>query len=339
MTEEENKIEQIAEAVQPQEEAPAPEASEPAEETPEQQQDRILMELDGEPDPDDLVEADGAPEETSVLGGEPREEEESGAPSLSEEHEQAIAVLKRDGWTSEDLEALPAERLLSIAEHRRKVQSDIDRKLRERQQPEPAEETDKDSGESHAEPNPDQPSVANLSEQATAVADYLGLDDSGKDLLVQFQQAAVQPMQKLIDEQRAALQAVQQQLLFTELERARVALEDRYPQARDTESERWGNVLDRMGKMWSDGSDLPAIKAMEDAILLEFRDELTQQARESKSRVATLRDQGQPTARSRPEATPVYSTPEEREDAVLRILESNDPDKYARARAIGKATN
>ena len=329
MTEEENKIEQIAEAVQPQEAAPAPETSRPTEETPEQQQDRILMELDGEPDPDDLVEAGGAPEETSVLGGEPRDEEESGAPSLSEQHEQAMAVLKRDGWTPEDLEALPAERLISIAEHRRKVQADVDRKLRERQQPEQAEETDKDSGESQAEPNPDQPRVA----------DYLGLDESGTELLVQFQQAAVQPMQQLIDEQRAALQAVQQQLLFTELERARVALEDRYPQARDTEGERWGNVLDRMGRMWSEGSDLPTIKAMEDAILLEFRDELTQQARESKSRVTSLRDYGQPTARSRPEATPVYSTPEEREDAVLRILESNDPDKYARARAIGKTTN
>jgi len=333
MSEEEKPVDATSEAAQPQEAAEAPEA---VEETPDQAQDRVLMELDGEPDPDDLVEADGAPEETSVLGGEPRDEEESGAPSLSEEREQSYAVLKRDGWTTEDLEALSDERLAAIAEHRRKVQADVDRKLRERQAPETDRETDKDSGESQAEPNPDQPSVANLREQAKAFADYLGLDESGKDLLVEFQQAAVQPMQQLIEQQQSALQAVQQQLLFTELERARVALEDQYPQARDTESERWGNVLDRMGKMWSEGSEASTRQLMEEAILLEFRGELASESRQHKDRVAHLRQNGMPSVKARPEATPTYSTPEERQDAVLKILESNDPDKYARARAIGK---
>lgn len=332
MSDEELKTDQQPE---PQQEVAASEPVEPTE-TPEQAQDRVLMELDGEPDADDLVEVDGAPEETSAAGGDQKAGEESGAPSLSEEHEQAIAVLKRDGWTPEDLEALPAERLLSIAEHRKKVQADVDRKLRERQAPETEAETDKDSGQVHAEPTSDQPSVANLREQAKAFGDYLGLDESGQDLLVELQQAAVQPMQQLIDDQRKALEAVQQQLLFTELERARASLEDQYPQARDTDSERWGNVLDRMGKMWSEGSDLGTRQLMEEAILLEFRGELASEAKQSRDRVASYRQTGMPTARPRPEATPVYSTPEERQDAVLRILESNDPDKYARARAIGK---
>ena len=336
MTEQENTPEVPETPVEETVEQQDAETAEPEAETSEAEQDRILMELDGEPDPDDLIDAGDAPQEPEPTAGEPQGDEESGASPLSEEQEQAMAVLKRDGWTPEDLEALPADRLLSIAEHRKKVQADVDRKLRERQASDPDTETDKDSGEATAEPTPDQPSVANLRDQAKAFADYLGLDESGQDLLVEMQQAAVQPMQELIDSQRQALEAVQQQLLFTELERARTALVDQYPQASDTKSERWQKVLDRMGQMWADGSDADARSLMEEAILLEFRGELATEAKQSKDRVASLRQAGMPTARPRPEANPVYSTPEERQDAVLKILESNDPDKYERARAIGK---
>ena len=329
MTDEELKNDVAAEPQQ------AQEVTEPTE-TSEEAQDRVLMELDGEPDADDLIESGGASEESGPAVEQRGDPEESEAPPLSEEREQAYDVLRRDGWTLEDLEALPAERLLSIAEHRRKVQADVDRKLRERQAQQDDTETGKDSEAGQAEPTKDQPSVANLREQAKAFGEYLGLDESGQDLLVELQQAAVQPMQKLIDDQRQALEAVQQQLLFTELERARVSLEDQYPQARDTEDERWGKVLDRMGKMWNEGSELGTRQLMEEAILLEYRGELASEAKQSRDRVASLRQTGMPTARPRPEATPVYSTPEERQDAVLKILESNDPDKYARARAIGK---
>ena len=336
MTEQDNTPEAVDTPVEPTVEQQDAETAEPEAESSEAEQDRILMEIDGEPDPDDLIPAGDAPQETEPEAGGPQGDEESGASPLSEEHEQAYAVLKRDGWTPEDLEALPADRLLSIAEHRKKVQADVDRKLRERQAPSNDTETDKDSGEATAEPTPDQPSVANLADRATAFAEYLGLDDSGKDMLVELQQAAVQPMQQLMQKQQEMLTAVQEQLLFTELERVRSSLVDQYPQARDTGSERWGNVLDRMGQMWADGADADPRSLMEEAILLEFRGELASEARESKDRVAVYRERGMPSVKPRPEATPTYSTPEERQDAVLKILESNDPDKYARARAIGK---
>jgi len=336
MSEEEKTVDATPEAAQPQEAAAAPETSETQEETAEQQQDRVLMELDGDPDPDDLIPAGDVSEETEPQAGEPQGDRESETSPLSEQHKQAYDILKRDGWTPEDLEALSDDRLLSIAEHRKKMQADVDRMLRERQAPSPDTETDKDSGEATAEPTSDQPSVANLAEQATAFAEYLGLDESGKALLVELQQAAVQPMQKLVQEQQRVLQAVQEQLLFTELERARMSLVDRYPQARDTQDERWGKVLDRMGQMWADGAQHDPGKMMEEAILLEYRGEIAEQARDAKERVANYRQAGMPSVKPRPEATPTYSTPEERQDAVLRILESNDPDKYARARAIGK---
>jgi len=306
-------------------------------------EDNVLMELDPEPDPDDLVdeseyESDTEEEEAEGEAYEESPYDEGDDEPLSEQLESAINTLLRDGWEIDDLDALSDERLLQIAEHRRKVQTDVDRKLRERQQGTLDDETETDSEASNAEPNSDTPiSLANLKEQAIRLADALGLDEEGTELLTGFQQAAMGPLQGIIQQQAEALQAIQQQILYQDLERLRIDMASEYPMVEDPSSERWQNVLDRMGDFLQSDKETNPRKAMEDAILLEFRDDLANQARADRRRVRDLREDGMVTTRSRPEPTPVYSTPEEREDAVLRILESNDPDKYKRARAIGKA--
>ena len=331
---------QAATDTQP-ESTPSPEVTQEAqgsEESAEQAQDRILMELDGEPDPDDLVEV-GEGQDGEVLGGNQGEENPDPSPTpISDNLEQALQVLRRDGWSNEDLEALPEERLVAIAEHRKKMQADVDRMLRDRQpDADDAPQTAKDSEESHAEPTPDQPSGANLTERAQAFADYLGLDEDGTRLLVEFQRSAVEPMQQIVDEQRAALESVSQQIMFMDIDRARMELAAEYPQVRDVSAPEWDRVLHRMVKLYDDeSSDKPTKAVMEDAILLEFKDSFASEAKQTKQQVRRFRDDGMPTVPRQQSANQDYSTPEERHDAVLRILESNDPRKFERARAIGK---
>lgn len=306
------------------------------EETFEEKEDRVLMELDGEPDPDDL---EPVGEGREAEGGDPEGGAEESPSPLSEQQEEALQILRRDGWDQADLEALPEERLIAIAEHRKKMQADVDRMLRDRQQPEAAPETAEDSEASTAEPNSDQPTIsANLEEQAKAFADYLGLDEDGASKLVQMQQSVVEPMQQVINQQQDMLQTVSQQIMFMDLERARTELVSDYPQIADVDGEGWDRVLNRMVTLYDDESsgERPTAQVMEDAILLEFRDDIAQQAKQTKQQVRNFRDDGLPTAtRSNPEPR-TYSTPEERQDAVLRMLESDDPNKVAKARAIGR---
>lgn len=354
--EEQQEFENITPEVADQPEADTQSEESEPELTFDEYEDNVLMALDPEPDPDDLVhesdyapedvedddeeyeEAEGDVEEPESEYDEYDDEYDDDDGELSEELESAVETLLRDGWTIDDLEQLSEERLISVAEHRRRVQSDVDRKLRNREPDAATDETDTDFEASPAEPNSNTPDyVADLKEQAVQLADALGLDQEGADLLINMQTKSVGPLQQLVQQQADALQAIQQQLLFQEIERMRSSMVTKYPMVQDPESERWQAVLDRMGTILENEEGVDPRSAMEDAILLEFRDDLAGQARTDRQRVRNLRDSGQPTVRSRPEATPTYSTSEEREDAVLNILESNDPDKYARARAIGRA--
>lgn len=319
MTEQEVQEPQETAAVEPQ-----PEQAE--QETFEQREDRVLLELDGEPDLDDLVPAEQAPDRQEPV--EPSE------PVLATD--EAYAVLRRDGWEQADLEALSAERIQAMAEHRKKMQADIDRKLRERSEPQSVDETDKDSGESQAEPNPDTPNVADLREQVDALADYLGLDDRGREVFDQWQQAAVAPMQKLVEQQVQQVKKLQQQVLYQELERARVSLVGEYPQIADVDSEGWGRVLDRMNAVMQEGTDKRMHEVMEDAVLMEFRDDISRDVKTKRESLRDFKQAGQPDVRPARQVRQEPSTNAEREDMVLRILESDDPDRFQRAKAIGR---
>ena len=315
----------------------APQAPEARPETKDEEQNRVLMELDPSPDEDDL-EPLGAGEEPRVGGVDDEPErlvDDSPAP-VSDELKAAQDVLRRDGWEDEDFDALPEERLIAIAEHRKKMQADVDRKLRE--DDESADDAlQSDSEEGHAEPAKDTPDVASTAHLDT-LSDYLGLDEQGKDLLRQFQDASVAPMRKLIDDQQAVLQNVQAVLVRQELDRARSELQAEHPQVRDVHSAEFGRVLERMDKLAQEEPSKSTRDLMEEAVLLEFRGEIKETAQAAKRSLNGYRDQGQPVVRAKP-STPAqqYSSPSEKEDAVLRILESDDPDRFQRARAIGRS--
>lgn len=320
-------------------EAPeAPETQEAAPESRDDEQDRVLMELDPDPDEDDL-EPLGAGEEPRVGGGDGDPEEsvavDSSAPT-SDEIEAAQEVLRRDGWVEEDFEALPDERLIALAEHRKKMQADVDRKLRDDEESQD-DEVPSDSEDGQAEPASDLPDVED-SQHLDTLSDYLGLDEQGKDLLREFQSASVAPVRKQLEEQQALLQNVQVALVRQEVERARTELQAEHPQVRDVRSEEFSRVLERMDKLAQEEPDKPTRDLMEEAVLLEFRGEIKETAQAAKRSLNGYRDQGQPSVKPQP-TTPQqqYSSPSEKEDAVLRILESDDPDRFQRARAIGRS--
>lgn len=298
--------------------------------------DKVLMELDGDdPDGDDEEAGDPAPEE-SAPDGAPSDAGGNGSPALSENYESAINVLRRDGWSADDLQALPEERLIAIAEHRKKMQADVDRKLREKPSEPSVDETAEDSGTQPAEPAPDQPRSVDLDQQIDDLADHLGLDDSGKQLLVEWQTQTMAPVSQIVEETKSAMADLQQRVFMSDLVGARSSVVGKYPIVENATDDQWVSIMDRMTKMVESGTDQTLSEMMEDAVLLEFQGQITDAVKSDTERIRNLRDSGMPNTAARQQATPSFSTTEERQDAVLKLLESDDPDKYRRARAIGK---
>lgn len=308
-----------------------------AEEARESDEDAVLAALDsseeevGVPaeeveEPDDV---DEAPVEEAVETNEP-----------SREMEDALSVLRRDGFTAEDLETMPEAAVLRLAEHRRKVQGDVDRLLRDKAEAaatgeDDAEQTLEDSTETaKAEPTVELPSQVDLREAVTPIAEYLGLDEEGTDLLVKFQESAVKPLHELLAQQSEQFQAIGMQMLMQDVERARQGLEERFPQVSESGSENFGKVLTRMQAMYSDDYDT-VDKLMEDAIAVEFSGEFRDAAQKVTEKIRKQQRNGLPEgSSSRPEPAATMSA-DDQEDRILELLDSDAPDRYERARALG----
>jgi hypothetical protein len=323
--------ESVVAEVEPTEEA--------TEEVRESDEDAVLAALDSSEEevgvPAEEVEEPEDIDETEASAEEAVETNE-----LSREMEDALSVLRRDGFTAEDLETMPEGAVLRLAEHRRKVQGDVDRLLRDKAEAaatgeDDAEQTLEDSTETaKAEPTVELPSQADLREAVTPIAEYLGLDEEGTDLLVKFQQSAVKPLQDALDAQSQQFQAIGMQLLMQDVERARQGLEERFPQVSESGSESFGKVLTRMQAMYSDDYDT-VDKLMEDAIAVEFSSEFRDAAQKVTAKIRKQQRNGLPeTSSSRPESEVPLSA-DDQEDRILELLESDAPDRYERARALG----
>ena len=257
----------------------------------------------------------------------------------SPEMEDAMGVLRRDGFTAEDLEGMGEEQVLRLATHRKKVQGDVDRLLREARADaegnDDDSQTQEDSGETATAEAPSEvPSQVDLRASVTPMAEYLGLDEEGTDLLVKFQEGAMKPLQDALDAQSQQFQAIGMQMLLQDVERARQGLEDRFHQVSDSSSEDFGKVLTRMQAMYSDDYDT-VDKLMEDAIAVEFSGEFRETAQKASDEIRKQHRNGLPEATSsRPDPRAALSA-EEKEDRILEILESDEPDRYEKARALG----
>jgi hypothetical protein len=314
--------------------APEEPQVETAEATPEEAQDAKEDALLEQLDPG--REEDGeAPVAEEAAEAESEEQKEAADPT---ELADAYTVLRRDGFLPEDLKSLDDEAILRLAEHRKKVQTDVDRLIREGKEgkqdgdTEAAEQTQEDSevAQPQAEATPDAPFTANLQEAATPIAEYLGLDDEGKGLLVKSYEAVVAPV-------LAQVQAMQSQMLQQEINAARAVLAEAYPQVADGEDENMQRVVSRMAQLYNPESDVPtSTKAlMEEAIALEFREDFRKEAQSANQTMKRYQRNGMPDSPKGQRTQSREMTMEEKEAAVLDLLESDIPDRVQRAREIG----
>jgi len=289
-------------------------------------------------DPEEEPEEEPAEEPEDEPEDEP-EEAPAETEEVSSELEDARGVLRRDGFTAEDLEGMKEEQVLRLAAHRRKVQGDIDRLLREAKGDatgdDNATQTQGESGESAtAEATADSPPQVHLREAVTPIAQYLGLDEEGTDLLVRSHEIALKPLQDALAAQSQQFEAIGMTLLMQDVERARQGLVERFPQVSDSSSEDFQKVLGRMQTMYTDEYDT-VDRLMEDAISVEFAGQFRETAQKASDTIRKQQRNGLPQAGgSRPEPEAALSS-EEREDRVLEILESDDPDRFEKARALG----
>jgi len=310
--------------------AVAPEPQTQAEPTVDEREDAYLMQIDG--DDEDTSKAPAEEIQTSKAADDAEPATKEQASNIdTDDLADAWSVLRRDGFSKDDLGALSDEAVLRLAAHRKKVQSDIDRKFSESKAKdgEAAEQSPQEPSEpQQAEAAQGQPVGDNLLQAAKSFADHVGLDDEGAQILAKSYEALLQPFQQQIA-------AMQQQMAAAQLESARARLASEYPQVADTKSEGWNRVVARMNRMFSSGESYDTVEAlMEDAIAFEFRDQIRSEAESAKTNLRNLRKNGAP---SRPTgATPPEPeiSSDEMEDKILELLESDAPDRVQRARLL-----
>jgi len=298
----------------------------------EERESAYLMEIDGADD-DEQPAPEPVEEPIAETGqpSEPQAQERDAREDIdTDEIAEAWSVLRRDGFSKDDLGALSDEAVMRLAAHRKKVQSDVDRMLSESKakQAREDEQTQEEPEEpTTAEAPTGQPISGDLQQAARVFADYAGLDDEGTEMLAKSYAAVLAPLQQ-------QLQGLQNFIAGQQIEAARARLADRFPQVADTSSEEYGRVIQRMNKLYSADSHNDIGQLMEDAIAFEFRDQLRGEAESATTKLRNLRNNGTPSRAIGERMEEGVLSGEDVEDRVLALLESDDPDRIAKARAL-----
>lgn len=252
-----------------------------------------------------------ATEDTSSDQEEAREE-----PVVTEESpdlEKALAALRRDGLPKGVIEKMTNEEILEYGDKRSKVQGDTDdayRKLSELKKEQETAPENSEKSEVPAEPV-DQPSPVNLQAAVKPFADIFG--DDAAEALQQVTAAAVQPYVEQINMQQNVLEG----LLMKE---AKSELVDQYPSLSEVDG--YERVTERMKTLVKSGEYSDIKDLMSDASRLVFADEGGPRSTEYKSKLAKSKSTGQPTANGRATVGGPPMTEEERDDAILEMIES-----------------
>ena len=255
-------------------------------------------------------------EDTSSDQEEAREEPE--ATEATPELEKALAALKRDGLPASLIEKMSNEEVLEYGEKRSKVQGDTDNAYRELSELKKVQETAPENSEKSevpAEPV-DQPSPVNLQEAVKPFADLFG--DDAAQALQQVTAAAVQPYVQQINMQQNVLEG----LLMKE---AKSELTDRYPSLNTDDG--YERVSERMKVLVKSGEYNDIKELMSDASRLTFAEEGGPQGTQHQSQLAKSKASGQPTADGRSTVGGPPMTEEERDDAILDMIESGQSPK------------
>ena len=299
------------------------EAAEPAEDKAEEaKMDSILSQIDANDD-DIGVLAEDMPEEKGELEtSEPEtdtssdQEEAREEPVVTEESpdlEKALAALRRDGLPKGVVEKMTNEEILDYGDKRSKVQGDTDdayRKLSELKKEQETAPENSEKSEVPAEPV-DQPSPVNLQQAVKPFADIFG--DDAADALQQVTAAAIEPYVKQINMQQNVLEG----FLMKE---AKGELMDQYPSL--AEDDGYERVTERMKTLVKSGEYSEVKELMSDASRLVFANGTVSHGNQNQNQLARSKSLGQPTANSRATVGGPAMTEEERDDAILEMIES-----------------
>jgi len=250
----------------------------------------------------------------------------------------ALAVLRRDGWDPEDLDTLDPTRILAMAEKRLQVQGDTDRAYQKLKELEAGETTGEKSAESEAvadtaEATSDSP-AQDISEMVAPLAEALALDEDGTRTLVDFQKSLMAPLTQGFEAQQTLLQQTVDAVIGMQAETARSQLVDRFPQLQDTSSEEFKSVQVRTDQFLRSGEYDSVHAAMESAASVEFAAQARSEVARAKETVNRFQSNGQPSTHTTAPEQPGAMSVEDKENATLEMLESNDPNAKARARAL-----
>jgi len=299
------------------------EAAEPVEDKAEEaKMDSILSQIDANDD-DIGVLAEDIPEEKGELAtSEPEtdtssdQEEAREEPVVTEESpdlEKALAALRRDGLPKGVVEKMTNEEILEYGDKRSKVQGDTDdayRKLSELKKEQETAPENREKSEVPAEPV-DQPSPVNLQQAVKPFADIFG--DDAADALQQVTAAAIEPYVKQINMQQNVLEG----FLMKE---AKGELMDQYPSL--AEDDGYERVTERMKTLVKSGEYSEVKELMSDASRLVFANGTVSHGNQNQNQLARSKSLGQPTANSRATVGGPAMTEEERDDAILEMIES-----------------
>ena len=288
-------------------------------------EDDVLMQIDSH------EEEVGVAADTKPVVDLPDELKEEQTEQPNADAVSAREVLKRDGWDESDLAGMDEAVLIKMAAHRRKVQQDVDRKLRERG----ASDSDDRDEETQSDPEPQpaeptgQPETADLLTAIQPIAEHLGLDDEGTKLLASAHEAAVQPLYQVIEQ-------LHSQVLRMDIERARQGLSEQFPQLANTAGEDFQRVIKRMDELSDSGNYETIDGLMRAAVGMEFGSELADAAEAAQAQIRRQRTNGQmANVSTQPDKVARNKlSAEELEDQVLAILESDDPNRVEKARAL-----
>lgn len=261
--------------------------------------DPAPKEAPGEPEPEPTQE-----ENTEVDNDEVREQPEA---PVSEELEEALAAVRRDGLPQSVIEKMTNEEILALGAKRNKVQRDTDDAYRQLQDLKKAKET---ATENEPEAAPEAPKLADLGQAVQPFADIFGKDAG--EALKAAQHDTLAPIVE-------RLEATQRMVESVLLESSRGKLADQYPQL--AQDDGYSRVTQRMESLIKTGDYSDMGSLMSDAARIEFSEASATVSRELTERHNRLKDEGQMTPVDKAE-TPAHAMSEdERELALLDALE------------------
>jgi hypothetical protein len=281
-----------------------------------------------------------------------KKSEQQGTPSDAPKgYDKAVKALKLDGWTDDDIKALPPERLVALGKKAKERHSEIGKKLQSRSaesEPEVEEDEQEEEEDDNSEPEMQSPddeeddaqdqddkdddeeaeeelgsaeptgqplTREKLRSMVKPLSDAIGLGDEVGDELAKVLEQAVAPLQNEISRYRQ----YQEQVIRERGEelgiKAREKLADQFPGLKD--EEKFERVVMKMTDLAKSGRYDSMETLMFDAAKLELFDDAKNTA--TRSAISSKRSQGQPVTSTRSIPAKALGV-EDREDKALDAL-------------------